>query len=500
MATTIDTSHSHLTHKLKSFLLITSLILPLLLFAYTAYTSYGYDDEIFNIVNAQPEKYVSAYELIQDHLSGKIIDRHPVGSFLMNYILLKTLGSWNLVRVVGGVLSALAMWLYWRYVVIKGKTDTMTVIFAYVFMCLNPAVLMWCTGLRWQTYAFPLICVLGFILSQPPYLSSRKYLFWGSYFLTASIIFYTETSAAIMIIASFMMLLVHRRKYFLDEWKTILLFGLLALLLVSRQIYLFFTVLLPDVRGSNEFYSVFQTIAGGGQNFLCGQGVVPVSLPGIMLIVANFILFLVFIFSIKTVAASCTNGFFILSYAGIIISTIGGKIRNFVVLSAPHGGFMADIFDCIKSKALKKIILALYVVGTVWGLYNVVSHNDTTRATWNTPYGELMEFLEQYNSNECFVVSHNPVFDYHAKQRGFKTMFVGEHDWLDELKKHTETVIILRTYKGSVNNENFDKFNEYVDSKHIVSAKSFSYDRYAWFKRLFDKNYPDYYAEILVTE
>ena len=399
MATTIDTSHSHLTHKLKSFLLITSLILPLLLFAYTAYTSYGYDDEIFNIVNAQPEKYVSAYELIQDHLSGKIIDIHPVGSFLMNYILLKTLGSWNLVRVVGGVLSALAMWLYWRYVVIKGKTDTMTVIFAYVFMCLNPAVLMWCTGLRWQTYAFPLICVLGFILSQPPYLSSRKYLFWGSYFLTASIIFYTETSAAIMILASFIMLLIHRRKYFIDEWQTIFLFGILALVIVSRQIYIFLTVFWPDVQGSNEFYSMIQAVSGGGQNFLCGQGVLPVSLPGIILIAANLVLFLVFMLNIKTIASSCTNGFFMLSYAGIILTTIGGKIRNFVALSAPHGGFMTDTFALIKSRALKKTVLALYIVGTIWGVCHVASHNDTTRATWNTPYGELMEFLEQYNSN-----------------------------------------------------------------------------------------------------
>ena len=373
--------------------------MPLLLFAYTAYTSYGYDDEIFNIVGAQPEKYVSAYELIQDHLSGKIIDRHPVGSFLMNYILLKTLGSWNLVRVVGGVLSALAMWLYWRYVVIKGKTDTMTVIFAYVFMCLNPAVLMWCTGLRWQTYIFPLICIMGFILSQPSYLSSRKYLFWGSYFLTASVIFYTETSAAIMILASFIMLLIHRRKYFIDEWQTIFLFGILALVIVSRQIYIFLTVFWPDVQGSNEFYSMIQAVSGGGQNFLCGQGVLPVSLPGIILIAANLVLFLVFMLNIKTIASSCTNGFFMLSYAGIILTTIGGKIRNFVALSAPHGGFMTDTFALIKSRALKKTVLALYIVGTIWGVCNVASHNDTTRATWNTPYGELMEFLEQYNSN-----------------------------------------------------------------------------------------------------
>ena len=98
----------------KTALLILTLIVPLLLFTYTAYNSYGFDDEYFNIAAViEKYNYSSAYELIKDHLSGRFIDIHPVGSFLINYLLIKALGSWNLVRVAGALLVCVSMWLYW---------------------------------------------------------------------------------------------------------------------------------------------------------------------------------------------------------------------------------------------------------------------------------------------------------------------------------------------------------------------------------------------------
>ena len=58
--------------------LMLSLALQLALFAYTAYNTYGYDDEYFNLGNV--EGYTSLYELVSDHLSGRFVDVHPEGN------------------------------------------------------------------------------------------------------------------------------------------------------------------------------------------------------------------------------------------------------------------------------------------------------------------------------------------------------------------------------------------------------------------------------------
>lgn len=486
----------------KTALLILTLIVPLLLFTYTAYNSYGFDDEYFNIAEViEKYNYSSAYELIKDHLSGRFIDIHPVGSFLINYLLIKALGSWNLVRVAGALLVCVSMWLYW----LRISTDWgggITKLFSYIIICLNPTVLLWGTSLRWYTYCLPIVCIIGFLLYSPNFLKQRKYLFWGLYFFTVSIMFYIETNTAIMILVSFVMLLIQRRKSFHDEWKTILCFGLLAVLFVSRQIYLFLTVLYPAVSGSSEFLPLIRTIAGGGQNFLCGHAVIPVSAAGIALIIANTLLFIVFLLNIKAVASNYSHGFYMLSYVSYILVGIGGKVRNYTPLYPVQGTFLTDIFSRIKSSKLKITILVLYIFGTLWGIHNVITHQDTIRGTWNTPYSDLIDCIEQINPEKNYlVISHNPVFNYHARLHGYNVLNVAEGTgWEDMLNKHEGKAIVLRTYKGSMPMTEFEKFNEYIDSKNITFMKSFAPDKFAGLKRRFDKLYPDYYAEILVLE
>ncbi len=487
-----------LMHKSHGLLLITSLLLPMLLFSFTAYNSYGYDDEMFNLNHI--ESYSSAYELVSEHLSGKFLDIHPLGSYLINYALIKIFGSWNIVRVFGAVIAALSVWLFWRYVVIAGVNDILTVIFAYVFMCLNPNLILWCTGVRWYTYFFPLVCIMGTLFSPSKFIGTCKNRFWGIYFITASLMFYIESNAAIMILVSFILLLFQRRKNLRNEFRVILCFGLLSVLFVSRQIYLCLTVLYPAAK-SGEVYSFMASFIGGGHHFLLSHAVMPLSIPGLLLIIANTILFLTFIMNIKAVSSSYTNGFFMLSYAGMILSGIGGKIRNYVSLSAVHGNFLADTFRKIRFSTLKLIVVALYIVGNSWGIWNVMNHTDTTRGTWNTPYSEMIEFMKNYDPEKYVILSHNPVFDYHVKRFSFKVIdALGDSEWHDKIREHKGAVIVLKTYKGSLSDSGYALFNEYINSRKIIHSEKFGRDKYADFKRRFDAGYPDYYAEILITE
>ena len=492
--TVYTTQKSH-----RQLITYTGLILTIILFTYTAYSTYGYDDEMFNINHV--ERYSSAYELVSEHLSGKFLDIHPLGSYLINYTLFHALGSWELVRVFGAVISALSVWLFWRYIVIAGVNDILTVIFSYVFMCLNPNLILWCTGVRWYTYFFPMICIMGMLFSPPKFIATRKILFWGIYFMNASLMFYIESNAAIMIIVSFILLLFQRRKSLRNEFRVILCFGVLSLIFVSRQIYLCITVLYPAASGSGEVYSLISSFIGGGHHFLSSHAVMPLSVPGLILITANAILFFAFIMNIKAVSSDYTNGFFMLSYAGMILSGIGGKIRNYVSLSAVHGNFLADVFTRIRFRSLKLIVLVLYIAGNSWGIWNVINHTDTTRGTWNTPYGEMIEFMRSYDHEKYIVLSHNPVFDYHVRKMGFKVIdALGDSEWHSKIRNHEGSVIVLRTYKGSLTESEYERYNAYINERRIVDAKKFGHDKYAGFKRKFDIDYPDYYAEILITE
>ena len=98
-----------------------SLILPLLLFSFIAYNSYGYDDEIFNIRHV--ESYSSLHSLIQSHLSGNFVDIHPLGQYVINYVLLKILGNWSLVRIAGALISSLSLWFFWCYIAARKWND-----------------------------------------------------------------------------------------------------------------------------------------------------------------------------------------------------------------------------------------------------------------------------------------------------------------------------------------------------------------------------------------
>ncbi len=481
-------------------LVAASLILPLLLFSVIAYNSYGYDDEMFNIRHV--ESYSSLHSLIKSHLSGNFVDIHPLGQYVINYVLLKSLGSWSLVRVAGALIASLSLWLFWRYMAARKWEDYFALALSYILICLNPSVMLWCTGVRWYTYFMPLLCFIGILFEPPAFLDSRKYLFWGSYFVTATAMFFLETSAALMISISFIMLLFQRRARFKQEIGAVILFGLLSLAAVSKQIYIFLTILYPSVKNSSEFYSLAYSFAGGGQNFLSGHAVMPVSVPGIILITANFIMFLVFVMNIKDVLSSWRNKFFVLSYSAIIAAKIGGKIRNFISTSALLGAFVTDSFTHIKNRKLKIFLLCLYITGTIWGIHNVMFHADTTKGSWNTPYGDVIAFLESYDpEKKCPVVSHDPVFNYHAELHGFDVITAEKnYDWPGRLKSTEGTVTILQTFKGSMPNDEYEKFNQYINSRKIILEKRFGYDKFAGFKRIFNKECPDYYAVILVTE
>jgi len=70
----------------------------LILYGFVGYSSFGYDDELFNI--RLIERYgLGAISIVQQ------TDVHPPGSYLVNWALFTLLGDWKLVRLVGALFS-----------------------------------------------------------------------------------------------------------------------------------------------------------------------------------------------------------------------------------------------------------------------------------------------------------------------------------------------------------------------------------------------------------
>lgn len=130
-----------------------------------------------------------------------------------------------------------------------------------------------------------------------------------------------------------------------------------------------------------------------------------------------------------------------------------------------------------------------------------MNHTETTRGTWNTPYGDMIAFMKGYDAEKYIVLSHNPVFDYHVKHMGFRVIdALTNSEWHKKIKAYDGAVIILKTYKGSLSDSEYEKYNKYIEGRKIILSERFGHDKFAEFKRRIDKNYPDYYAEILITE
>lgn len=140
-------------------------IIVLALFSVTAFRSYGFDDKYANI--RLIENASSCRDLIE------IINRedvHPPVSYIINYILWIVTGNWNAVRLIGAIVSAASIWLYWYLIFFKktyaaghsaDKAQKLNLLFSFIIICLNPTLLMWGTSIRWYTYFLPLVCVIG---------------------------------------------------------------------------------------------------------------------------------------------------------------------------------------------------------------------------------------------------------------------------------------------------------------------------------------------------
>ena len=462
-----------------------SLAVPLVLFAFTAWNSYGWDDEFFNLEHLELCESLSQ---VITHFNS--IDLHPVGQYVMNYILYGIFGSWQSVRTAGALIVAMSLWLYW-YFTRKQKLS-------YILLCLNPSMLLWCTGLRWYTYIMPLACGLGLVMhkSSDNFSNTKRISFWACYFALCILMFHVAYCSIIMILVSFFCILYTRREYLRYEAKIILSLSVISSLLISYQAYALITVHYPN--GKSKLASMIKPFISAGQNFLCGSAVVPVSLSGILFIIAGIIIFTVYIINIKSVMKECTGKYFVLSYLANIILKTGVGARYYTVFNPQQADFMNETYSCIKNKAVRIAALSLYLAGSISGIFSVITHTDTAKASWNTPYKSIIAYITNADpQKESLTITSNPVLCWHMKELGYNAIDINKQ----ALPKYDGVIFAVKTFRGTLNPKRNEEYISYIENHRASEHKLFGYDKYAGFKRRVDRaypDYPDYYAEVFM--
>ncbi|MCR5209102.1 MAG: hypothetical protein K6C99_02705 [Lachnospiraceae bacterium] len=469
---------------------ILGLVTLLFLYLSVAFFSYGYDDEYANINYVEGADSLTA--LVQSTVYGDI---HPPLSYIINYALFRMVGNWSVVRMIGAGICAFAIWSVWVH--IWGNKSKGWKVYSFIPVCLNPTLLMWCTGLRWYTYMTILVCVVELLIT----FYRKKVpscLFWGVLFFLYILMFYVESSATILIVVSFLLLAIDK-KTIKSEWPYILVGGIIALLCVLPQIYIFVTVKYSMGKSGGEIYSLSRCILGAGQNILCGQGAFPVSPAGAILLIGNTLLCFSLLFNLKSILKEKKHIYFFLSYLIITLAGIGGKIRNYTPIAIRQGDLMADLTVGIKNRWIQRVGIGLVTIGTIWSVCNVVFHVDTNKGGWNTPYANIISYVsEKYDPEESVVWTHDPVIGWYLREKGFST--IGEKTgWkteVDNISENGKTLVIVDTYKGSMPDAEYADLLNVLEQSEVKLNRSFGKDPYAWLKKKMDADYPEYYCEI----
>ena len=480
--------------KHNAVLIAATLAVPLLLFAFTAWNSYGWDDEFFNLEHLEQCK-----SLLQVITHFNSIDLHPVGQYVMNYILYGIFGSWQSVRLAGALTAALSLWLYWYMT--RRRNDNLSCIFTYAILCLNPSFMLWCTSLRWYTYIMPPVCVLGILMrkSSEKFTDKGTLLFWLCYFMLCVLMFHIAYCSIIMILVSFFCILYTRRKFLIEESKIIITLMFISSFMIVYQAYAFFTVHYPNGRG--KLVSMMMPFISAGQNFLCGSAVMPVSLSGMLLILSGVIIFIAFIMNIRSVMKNCANKYFVFGYLANIILKTGVGARYYTVFNPQQSDFMSEIYACIRSRRIRITALCLYLAGSITGIFSVITHTDKAKASWNTPYESIIAYIMNADpEKKSLTVTSNPVLCRHMKELGYNAIDINKHDLPKESK---ELIFAVKTFRGTLNPMRNDEYISFIESHHAREHKFFGYDKYAEFKRRVESaypDYPDYYAEVFMIE
>jgi hypothetical protein len=456
-----------------------------LIYGLTGLQSPGYDDEFFNINLI--EQY--GFNTLRKTQSG---DVHPPLSYLLNLTLHNIFGEWGYVRASIGLFTAASLISGINY--IRRQNGDLTGFVAFIVLGLNPAFLLWCTGLRWYAFFVP---ILIFLLQVP---IVRNKFYWAKCFIGLTTLAYIGYAAFLVAPAIVILYWLMDNSNLKKKLKEISIWGGLSILIYAYQLNIFLNIHLQNK--DSQISGIFKSILGVLVSNFSNQGVFPLSFAGIATFVGTSglsVLLLHYQFFLKR------KNQYLIPY-GIatliaILSGLAGKFRNLVVISPMQAYWIAtSIGHSIYQSKLLKLFLCCIFVGNIWGIVNVMLHQNTTKNSWNIPVKVTLRELELAKAdcfgNHLFLVS-DPSLTWHIKKAQFDV--TSPSGAVADVNKKYNCLTVVKTYAGSLPDFKYKNMYEEIGMVRADNTKiiKIGKDEFFWAKRYLDNRYPEYQVEII---
>ena len=502
--------------KSKKFAFLITCAFLFSLYSYVAISSYGFDDEYWNIGLIESGK--SLYEIFS---YVQLNDIHPPLSYVFNYYLFRLFGSWSLVRLTISILLVLSIIRYSLYT--WDRKGWLVGIKSLLFVGLNPSLLMWGTSIRWYSLYLIIICWMLVI----PYSKSNKYnFFWLHSKIVIALLLLGYTNYLTIIFAIPFVILYYwqietsknsRIKFCITS---LVIFSILY----SHQIYIFFTY--HYINRSSQLFSLSRSLIGLITSQFSNQGVFPISIIGIISIISMGILFVISVLeSIRKKSFININFFVYISTLLLLIASgLAGKFRGFVTIDILKGIWLSEINLFSERKLVSRLsalALTLVLFSQICGCLNVIKHSGTTKNNWNIPYKEVMNRIGEFSaecSGKMVVLTYDPTFQWHLNRLGYLTKgpyrnfgnFSPEPNNKysyspakpDEVDGIADCIIILKTFRGYVNKEEFESMQSevrYILKGHEYEFEQLGFDKYYRLKKLLQPRFPSHNIEIIIS-
>ncbi|MET3106066.1 hypothetical protein AAKU67_000543 [Oxalobacteraceae bacterium GrIS 2.11] len=458
----------------------------IIIYCIVAFQSPGYDDDIINVRMIEKFGYGTIH-IVQT------MDVHPPGSYLADWALYEVIGRWDLIRTLIALLTAFALISGINYVRENHGDFSGTVCF--IVLGLNPAYLLWGTGLRWYAYFVPILIA---VLQVP---TKRDSLYWAKCFLGLTLLGYFGYAMFILAPSIILLYWVLDQSNVKVKLKAASIWAVAFLVLYAYQMQIFLNVHVKNK--DTQISSLFKNLVGFLVGNISNQGVFPVSIAGVVTIIGmSGFMGLILYSQLKLRKNNPYLLPFLMSGAAAIFSGIAGKFRNLVVVSPFQGFWMASATELVQQKKLLNSFLLCILVGNIWGVVNVTTHKDTTKNSWNLPVKDILNELASVKSTcngDYLVLSYDLTISRNVEVNGFNQVGPFDEKSVNNFNKPFKCVTVVQSYVGNkFADEKFkNMMRELGQLKYGNSiSKKLSRDDFYQLKRKLDSNYPEYPIQI----
>jgi len=463
----------------------------ILLYTIVAVQSFGYDDEFFNIYLIETYGFKAIAHL-------QHADIHPPLSYVANVVFFKVFHSWTAVRLISGLLTSCAF-----IMVVSSQRrhyGNGQALVVFLLLALNPAILMWCTGIRWYAYFLPILLYLVFL----PVRSGYKE--WVKILAAITLLAYIEYSAFLIILP----VLLLRWTFSEDTSKTKLRYLLylspVFVVLYGYQLFVFLTVHLKN-KGMQVSHSLVANLRGYFISQISNQGVFPVSVAALLSIFGSIgILLCIMGQMLKGPNTKRTNvamAVYVITVVSLLIAGVAWKPRNLVLLIPFQIFLMANYHTLLRNIRLYTGSVILIGIANVCGCVNVALHENTTKNSWNLPVKETIDEISKLGNNDSslMIFTYDPTLHYVLQQHNFNVVSLNKSE-----KTITEgqvrTAVFIKTFRGTIPKTVYDSLIAEENSIQSSASKvvKIGRDKYYQWKRKVVEEYPEYEVELLIYQ